>query len=80
MPIAVTGDLVTGGGDGSNQLRLALGDPPEDEERRLYAVPLEQPQDSLGIRSHAAIERVPRIPVDHIRERLDMKIVLDIER
>ena len=73
-------ELVTVRDDAPHQLRVALGDPAEREERRLGAGLLEQREDALDVALDAAGRAVPLRPRDVRRERRDLEVVLDVDR
>ena len=59
MVVPVRGHFVTARRDFSNQLRVMLGDPAEREKRRLDAGLVEEIEQPVGIRRHAAVEGLP---------------------
>jgi hypothetical protein len=63
----------------ADQRRLPLGDPSESEESSFYARLIEQIQNTERIRLYPARPGIPRLAADYVRERFDLKIVLNID-
>ena len=73
-------DLVARAGNRSDQLRLALRHPADDEARRPCVVRGEQREEQLHLPRHAGLEVFPGAPCDIRVERGDLEVFLDIDR
>src|SRR5947208_7667916 len=72
--------LVPGLGDGLNQARVSLRNPPQDEERRLTMFLLEHGQEPLRRLLHPALDLVPVAPPHRRVERRYVEVLFDVKR
>ena len=77
MRVAVAGQLVAAGGDLADEVRIALGGHPEDEERRRGAELVEESEDRLGLPLEGVARRIPvrsaEPPVDQLVPVLEVE-------
>jgi hypothetical protein len=59
VPVGMGGDFVTGRRDELHQVRIPLGDPADDEERRPYVGVGDRLDDPLGVTLHDRLETGP---------------------
>src|SRR5262249_58626757 len=76
----VAAQLVPFADDAWSQVRVALRHPPQDEESRSRPCPTENIEQALGIPLDPPRQRFPAASIDRRRERLDLEIILDIDR
>src|SRR5262245_2014014 len=80
MPIAVTGDLVSCGGNPPDHLRMSIGDPAERQAGRPGVVAIEEVQQAVDVALDTTWYVIPRRAVDVVSECRDLKVVFDIDR
>src|SRR5262249_1114939 len=80
MPVAVTGNFVAGGVDGTHQFRLAVGDPAQYEERGPDASVFENLQNLVRPDAHARLVSVPLRSVHAVLERGNLVEVFHVDR
>src|SRR5947209_5153700 len=78
MPVRVATGFVSLFDDSAHQLRIALRYPTQYEKRGLDARLIEQIQEPLGARFHAAGKGAPLAPVHNVGKRFDMKIIFNV--
>src|SRR5688572_12856061 len=64
--------------DLANELRMALGNPPEHKKRGTQSVRLEEIEQPVRVRYDTAVEHIPRSSRDDPVERRGLKVVLDV--
>src|SRR5260370_40321248 len=79
MPVRMARRLVAAPYDFGHEAGTALGDPAEDEAGRFYAGFIEEIEQPSGIRFHTAGVRLPVLAIDNAGERLDMKVIFDVD-
>jgi hypothetical protein len=79
MGPAVTAEFVALSHDPANQVRIALGHPPEAKERSGHVVIAEELEDPIGVPLDASFKIVPLVPMDNVRESLHLEIVFHID-
>jgi hypothetical protein len=63
-----------------NELGLSLANPSEDEKSGLDLMHIQQVEQPLCIAHYSRREMVPLRPLHYVRERLDVKKVLNVDR
>ena len=66
--------------DLANEPGVAVGHPPEHEERAFDLTLVEQVQQPLRVRLNPARVTLPVSPIDDVGEGFDMEVVLDVHR
>jgi len=79
VAVAVAGQFVAAGDDGTDQLRVTLGDPAQREEGRLHVTPGQHVEDAADIALDPAFARVPLVAADVRREGGDLEVVLHVD-
>ena len=79
MREAVAGELVAGGADAANQLRVPFRDPAEGEKGRLYVRVGQESEYPVDVLLDSARHRVPLAALDVLRESRNLEVVLDID-
>ncbi len=79
MRMAVARDLVAGIDDTADQLRVALGNPTEGEERRARPAIGKNLEYAIGVALDPARQAVPVRAADGGGERADLEIILDVD-
>src|SRR5262249_22815869 len=79
MTVAVRRDLVSLFGDRAHQPRVALGDPAENEERRLDVGLVEHLEQTLGVRADAAFHPFPGMARHETVEDADVEVVFHVD-
>ncbi len=64
--------------DAAHQVRPALGDPAEHEERAARFVPIQQPQQAVHPHIDAALDRLPRRTRDVRLQRRDLEVLFHV--
>ena len=77
--VAVTGQLMALRNDATHDLRIALRDPTQCEERRPNGVSVQHAQQAINIGLHPAFDSIPIAAMDIGRHRRDLEIVLDVD-
>ena len=80
MPVAVAGKFVSGPRNPTNECRITLSDPAQNEERTAHRMLVKDRQQQIGIGFDATLELVPHGPCDPIFECGDLKVVFDVNR
>ena len=79
MAEAVAADLVAARSDVAHQLRMAFGDPSQNEERRTGAAIVEHVEHPMRVRDDARLEMRPIVGRNLFAKRRDLEIVLDVD-
>jgi hypothetical protein len=79
MPVRMTGEFVTSGGDFAHDVRELLGNPSEDEKCAVDVDPGERFEQAASVGFDAARISRPASTIDDIGEGFGVKIVLDVD-
>ena len=72
-------EFVARANDVSNELRIPVGHPTEDEEGGTYLVSVEELQDLVGVSDDPTLIVVPAVPADHVADPLNLIVVFHVD-
>src|SRR5262249_62256589 len=73
--VALAGNFMALFGDQAHDLGAAVGDPTEDEERRLDVKAVEQVKGLAGALFQAGLEAIPLAALDQLVEGADLEVI-----